>query len=260
MPRAARARPRTNAAYSCARLCSESISMISMPSALMSFRDVDSMLENVFLANDLPGGKGHHDGHMKGRDVNRVLANPMLRLKTGHKNALAALKKRAPRVEVTRARPLVGSENLVVPDKVLAATLPFPAGKKPSPRAGSELGYALVAQAHPDKVFVVSCDLDPSTKLAKARSYLPASHQFEVSIEEQAATLMANGLATALPGPQLNVVSTFAAFFEGIAREGCELWRYQRNLTGANEGLNVVFHLSHVGSRSEEHTSELQSR
>jgi len=26
------------------------------------------------------------------------------------------------------------------------------------------------------------------------------------------------------------------------------MWRYQRNLTGANEGLNVTFHLSHVGS------------
>jgi len=44
------------------------------------------------------------------------------------------------------------------------------------------------------------------------------------------------------------VVSTFAAFFEGIAREGFDMWRYQRNLNGVNEGLNVVFHLSHVGA------------
>ena len=97
------------------------------------------------------------------------------------------------------------------------------------------------------KVFVVSCDLDPSTKLAKARSYLAKDHQFEMSIEEQAATLMADGLAMSGPEPQLNVVSTFAAFFEGIAREGFDLWRYQRNLTGVNEGLNVTFHVSHVG-------------
>ena len=48
--------------------------------------------------------------------------------------------------------------------------------------------------------------------------------------------------------PQLVAFSTFSAFFEGIAREGLEMWRYQRNLTGANEGLNVTFHLSHVGS------------
>jgi len=27
-----------------------------------------------------------------------------------------------------------------------------------------------------------------------------------------------------------------------------EMWRYHRNLTGANEGLNVTFHLSHVGA------------
>jgi hypothetical protein len=49
-------------------------------------------------------------------------------------------------------------------------------------------------------------------------------------------------------GPQLNVFATFAAFMEGIAREGFEMWRYQRNLNGKNEGLNVVMHLSHVGA------------
>ena len=49
-------------------------------------------------------------------------------------------------------------------------------------------------------------------------------------------------------GPQLNVFATFAAFMEGIAREGFEMWRYQRNLNGRNEGLNVVMHLSHVGA------------
>ncbi len=221
---------------------------IWIPGALMSYRDVECMLENVFLANDLPGGKGHHDGHMKGRDVAQVLNNPMLCWKPEYEKTLAALKKKKPRVVVTQARPAVGSDNLIVPAKTLATVPAFPAGKKPSPRAGSELGYALVAQAHPDKVFVVSCDLNPSTKLAKACSYLKPSHQFEVSIQEQAALLMTDGLATALPGPQLNVVSTFAAFFEGIAREGCELWRYQRNLNGANEGLNVAFHLSHVGA------------
>jgi deoxyxylulose-5-phosphate synthase len=59
---------------------------------------------------------------------------------------------------------------------------------------------------------------------------------------------MANGLAMSSYKPQLTVFSTFAAFFEGIAREGFEMWRYQRNLTGSNEGLNVTFHLSHVGS------------
>ena len=69
-----------------------------------------------------------------------------------------------------------------------------------------------------------------------------------MSIEEQAAALIANGLATSTRGPQLNVVSTFAAFFEGIAREGLDMWQYQRNLTGVNEGLNVTYHLSHVGA------------
>jgi transketolase C-terminal domain/subunit len=69
-----------------------------------------------------------------------------------------------------------------------------------------------------------------------------------MSIEEQAATLLTDGLAMSGPEPQLNVVSTFAAFFEGIAREGFDMWRYQRNLSGVNEGLNVAFHISHVGA------------
>jgi len=60
--------------------------------------------------------------------------------------------------------------------------------------------------------------------------------------------LMADGLACASREPQVIVFATFAAFFEGIAREGLELWRYHRNLNGRNEGLNVVMHLSHVGA------------
>jgi deoxyxylulose-5-phosphate synthase len=47
---------------------------------------------------------------------------------------------------------------------------------------------------------------------------------------------------------QLNAFATFAAFIEGIAREGLEFWRYQRNLNGVNEGLNVLIHMSHVGA------------
>jgi hypothetical protein len=48
--------------------------------------------------------------------------------------------------------------------------------------------------------------------------------------------------------PHAVVFATFAAFFEGIAREGLEMWRYTRNLNGVNEGLNAIMHLSHVGA------------
>ena len=164
--------------------------------------------------------------------------------------ALAAVPARRVPVETApaRARPASGSRNLVLPKSVRKkASLP-PVGKSESPRAGSEAGYAAVAAQYPDNVFVVSCDLDPSTKLAKARGFLAADHQFEMSIEEQAACLLTDGLALAGPGPQLNVVSTFAAFYEGIAREGFDMWRYQRNLTGVNEGINAAFHVSHVGA------------
>ena len=219
-----------------------------IPGSLMSYRDVQSMIECVFLVNRLPGGVGHHDGHLKGRDADQVLVSPMLQPTAAQTEALAQLRDEAPRKIVSRARPAPGSPNLLL-DAAAVAEVELPsAGSCKSPRAGSEAGYAAVAKAHPEKVFVVSCDLDASTKLGKARQSLAADHQFEMSIEEQAAAIMANGLATVGSGPQLNVVSTFAAFFEGIAREGFDMWRYQRNLNGVNEGLNVTFHLSHVGA------------
>ena len=219
-----------------------------IPGSLMSFGDTEAMLECLFLVNELPGGKGHHDGHMKGREVEQVLAGPLLQKTEAQEQALARLRQRDAHQVVTEARPAPGSQNLAVADeKVQTVELPG-AGEKESARAGSEAGYALVAEQFPENVFVVSCDLDPSTKLTKARSFLAADHQFEMSIEEQAATLLADGLAMSGREPQLNVVSTFAAFFEGIAREGFDMWRYQRNLNGVNEGLNVAFHLSHVGA------------
>lgn len=219
-----------------------------VPGALMSYRDIVPMLENLFLVNKLPGGAGHHDGHMKGRDAAAILDNPMMKMTEGQLNALGRLTSAPPRVVTTHARPAPGSQNLRLSDEVVRGLdLPVP-GKKVSARAGSEAAYAAVASEFPESVFVVSCDLDPSTKLLKARKSLGRDHQFEMSIEEQIAALMANGLAMSSSAPQLTVFSTFAAFFEGIAREGFEMWRYQRNLNGANEGLNVAFHLSHVGA------------
>ena len=208
-----------------------------IPGSLMSYGDIEAMLECIFLVNNLPGGKGHHDGHMKGRDVEGVLKNPMLKPSADQRRALSALQRRAKRAVVTKARPAPGSRNLTLSKAARKAIALKGVGESDSARSGSEAGYALVAKQHPDKVFVVSCDLDPSTKLAKARSFLAGDHQFEMSIEEQAATLVTNGLAMSGPEPQLNVVSTFAAFFEGIAREGFDLWRYQRNLNGVNEEI-----------------------
>lgn len=221
---------------------------IWVPGSLMSYRDVEPMLECLFLVNDLPGGAGHHDGGMKDRNEANVLGNPMFQATPVQSEALEHLKSQPSRAVNTRARPAPGSPNLVLPEGAAASVSLPGAGEMKSARDGSEAGYALVAETFPERVFVVSCDLDASTKLAKARSHLAGNHQFEISIEEQAATLIANGLATSTPGSQLNVVSTFAAFFEGIAREGFDMWQYQRNLTGVNEGLNVTFHLSHVGA------------
>ncbi len=222
-----------------------------LPGCLMSYRDLPSMMECLFLVNGLPGGKAHHDGHMKGRDLDTLLANPMLQFSPQQTAALERWRSLAPVSVTTSARPAPGSENLTLPADALAkadAALPVPGGKWISPRAGVAAAYELVAKTHPDSTFVIDCDLAPSTKVDLAQKVLDSEHQFQLSIEEQIATMLANGLAMSTPDPKLVVFATFAAFFEGIAREGMEMWRYQRNLTGANEGLNVTFHLSHVGS------------
>ena len=219
-----------------------------IPGSLMSYRDPHAMLECLFYVNALPGGEGHHDGGMKGRDGQKTLANPMLQLNAEERRALESASNRPPRVVVTKARPPKGAPNLALATADFdGLELPGP-GKVVSPRAGSELAYAAVAKRYPNDCFFVSCDLNPSTKLGKAAGLVPATHRFEMSIQEQAASLLTDGLSFAGDPRQLNVFATFGAFMEGIAREGFEMWRYQRNLNGLNEGLNVVMHMSHVGA------------
>jgi len=223
---------------------------IRVPGSLMSFRDAHAMIGCVFLVNELPGGEGQHDGGMKGRDAAAVLSNPMLQLTPAEQTALQNLQKQPRKTVVTEARPAPGTPNLpLAREDVKGIVLP-PTDKWVSARAGSEAAYAAVAKKYPDKCFFVSADLNPSTKLGKAAGLVPATHRFEMSIEEQASTLLADGLSMTGNDPQLNVFATFAAFMEGIAREGFEMWRYQRNLDDVNEGLNVVMHLSHVGANT----------
>src|SRR3954462_2007537 len=153
---------------------------IWIPGSLMSFRDVVSMLECLFYVNDLPGGEAHHDGGMKGRDAGAVLANPMLAFTPDETSRLAALRAQPPRVVVTTARPAKGPPNLT-PEAadVKAAALPAP-GKPITPRAGSEAAYLALAKKHASRMFVVSADLNPSTKLAKAVALLPPANHFEM--------------------------------------------------------------------------------
>ncbi|MCJ8329325.1 MAG: hypothetical protein HRT89_02230 [Lentisphaeria bacterium] len=221
---------------------------IWLPGALMGYRDIVPMLECIFLVNELPGGEGHHDGHMKGRDEDDVHSNPMMSFTDEEQSALKALRSASPRKVVTEARPAPGSDNLILEDNAVAEIELPEAGTSTSARAGVQKAYELIAKTYPNNVYILSCDLDPSTKLDKAKSHLADDHKFELSIEEQVATMMANGLAMSGQPRTLNIFSTFAAFFEGIAREGFEMWRYQRNLNGVNEGLNVVMHMSHVGA------------
>lgn len=221
---------------------------IWIPGSLMSYRDAEAMTQCVFYVNGLAGGEAHHDGGMKGRDEASVLGNPLLALSPEEQQALKDLRAKPARQVVSAARPPRGTANLTLdPADLAGIKLPNP-DKWVSARAGTEAAYVAVAKKYPQHCFFVSCDLNPSTKLGKAAELLPAGHSIEMSIQEQAATLLTNGLAFSSTQPQLNVFATFAAFMEGIAREGFEFWRYQRNLDGPNEGLNVLMHLSHVGA------------
>ena len=190
-----------------------------IPGALMGYRDVESMLDCLFLVNGLPGGKGHHDGHMKGRNAEDVLAGKLLQMKKRHAKALDALRAQLPQAVETCARPERGTKNLVLSANEIRELKVPEGGAMASARAGTEAAYQAIAKAYPEQCFVVSCDLDASTKLLKAREELPANRQFEMSIEEQAAAMMANGLAMAVREPQLVVFSTFSAFFAGVARK-----------------------------------------
>ncbi|GIT12789.1 MAG: hypothetical protein CM1200mP34_1950 [Verrucomicrobiales bacterium] len=101
---------------------------------MMSYRDVGPMLECLLLVNDLPGGEGHHDGHMKGRDEAEVLANPML-TRTAEQQAAFNEISAAAKVEVTtNARPAAGTANLTLSTEQLAeVSLPEVGKKKPAP-------------------------------------------------------------------------------------------------------------------------------
>ena len=218
-----------------------------VPGSLMSYRDVIPMFECIFHVNGLPGGAGHHDGHMKGRNLDEVLSTPMF-AEIGEEVGALQDARASAKTKTTTARPKPGSKNLEITAQQLEELSLPEAGESVSARNGTQLGYEVVARAHPESFFTVSCDLDPSTKLDKARACVDANHAFEMGITEQASSLVANGLSMSSTKPQMAVFATFAAFFEGIAREGFELWRYHRNLDGVNEGLNVTMHLSHVGA------------
>src|SRR5690606_13803166 len=143
----------------------------------------EPMLECIFLVNGLKGGVGHHDGHMKGRDLGEVLSNPMFEDTNEEIQAMEALSDAAPRMVVTTKRPAPGSANLVI-DSQIRAKVELPGlGVSTSPRAAVQEGYALVAKTFPARFFNVSCDLDPSTKLAKAAGFIPAKNNFQMSIE-----------------------------------------------------------------------------
>lgn len=219
-----------------------------IPGSLMSYRDVLCMLESLFYVNNLPGGVNHHDGHLLGRNLQEILTSPLCTFAPEHQKALQYIRSVGHNKITIKARPNPGSPNLII-DNELVSKVELPTtNERVTPRIGASKAYSLLAECYPEAFFLVSCDLDRSTKLTEAKNKLQPSHCVEVGIEELAATLVANGISLSSEKKKFVVVSSYSAYFEGIAREGFDSWRYQRNLTGVNEGLNVLYHLSHVGA------------
>ena len=213
----------------------------------MSFRDVTRDAAVPVLRERSAGRRGaprrRHEG---ARRAGRCCRTAMLAL-TADETARARARCAAStkRTVVTAARPAKGTPNLTLDRRRRSrSSLPGAGQAGVSARAGSEAAYAAAGEeARRSACFFVSCDLESvHASSGRRRRSCPKAHHFEMSIEEQAATLLADGLAFSSREPQLNVFATFAAFLEGIAREGFEMWRYQRNLTGPNEGLNVLMH------------------
>ena len=213
----------------------------------MSFRDVLAMIECVFYVNDLPGGEGQHDGGMKGKDAATVLANPMLQ-STAEEGARLDSCAQGPQHRRHPGAATEGTPNLTLTHERKPESPCRPPTKSVTPRGvggGLRRGGE---EVFPAVVLLRVVRSEPVDEDGETATVVPTGTRFEMSIEEQAASLMTDGLSFAGRDPQINVFATFAAFLEGIAREGFEMWRDQCNLTGPNEGLNVMMHLSHVGA------------
>jgi hypothetical protein len=125
---------------------------IWIPGSLMGYRDVVPMIECVLLVNELPGGEGHHDGHMKGRVEAEVLANPMLQRDEAQQAAFDQLAAAEKVTVVTEARAAPGAVNLVLSAEAIAEVELPEVGKSTSARAGSQEAYAAVAKQFPKDV------------------------------------------------------------------------------------------------------------
>ena len=175
---------------------SRSTRAMQVPGSLMSYRDPHAMLECLFYVNELPGGEAHHDGGMKGRDHAAAARQPDAaadRRRTGGARPAAAAAEARGRVDGAPA------EGIAEPGAVVggrrgdraaghrqAGRAPAPDRKRPTPRSRRSIRRS-----------ASSCraiSIRPR-KLGKAAALVPPGHSFEMSIQEQAATLMTDGLS-----------------------------------------------------------------
>ena len=160
------------------------------------------MLQCLFYVNDLPGGEAHHDGGMKGRDRRRSSSNPMLHADGGGVRARssAAGGSRTRRSSPT-ARPAKGTAEPDAVDADVARTSRCrgptsrsrraPDPKRPTPRSAKKYREAAASSSRPISI------LRPASR--RRSTLCPKAHHFEMSIEEQAATLLTDGLALQQP-------------------------------------------------------------
>ena len=167
----------------------------------MSFRDVVAMLQCLFYVNDLPGGEAHHDGGMKGRDAQRRAREPDAAADRRGDARGSTRCARSRRASSSRtARPAKGTPNLTLDAADLPARRAAGARTKPCRRAPDPKPPMPRSRRSTRS----RCSSSRATSIRRRSSArpsrsLPPTNHFEMSIEEQAATLIVDGLCVQQP-------------------------------------------------------------
>ncbi len=189
----------------------------------------------------------YHDGNLKGEDAPALLK--ALALSPAEQDALDGALARPAREETFRARPKwdspTGYEFSMPPPFPVSKSARLQNGKHGadwlSPRKGVNAALKELSQKNADSLMCFDMDLGGSTQIAAMAA--PLGKRFvQAGIRERGGVLAAAGAACALlrarGGVKIPTVctGTFAAFLQGVGREGLEFIDYQQDIWGYDAG------------------------
>ncbi|MEW6777905.1 MAG: transketolase C-terminal domain-containing protein, partial [Bdellovibrionota bacterium] len=192
----------------------------------------------------------YHDGNLKGEDTEKILS--ALALTPVEQSAIDRLRSGSTREETFKARPKWDSAT----SYDFSFPKPFPVSKSArlangkhgadwlSPRKGVNVALKELSEKNKDYLMAVDMDLGGSTQLAAMAG--PIGARFvQAGIRERGGVLAAAGAAYGMlrnraasgNGKIPSVCTgTFAAFLQGVGREGLEFIDYQQDLWGYDAG------------------------